>query len=254
MCGRYGLNHPHPVLADWYRASSMPEFALRYNIAPTMEILAVRETERGREGSIMRWGLIPYWTKDIKKMPVLNNARAETVAEKPAFRQAFRSRRCLIPASGFYEWKTEGRQKQPYFISSREGVPFSFAGIWETWNTDAGEMIESCTIITTGCNELMQPIHDRMPVILSPEDWEAWLDPDLKQKEILLSLLKPFDAEQMQAWPVSPAVGRVANQGERLVQPLMQPASEGFRGPVAYKRVMGLSTVTGKVAHEVGER
>ncbi|MEO5656011.1 MAG: SOS response-associated peptidase [Nitrosospira sp.] len=148
-------------------------------MAPTMEILAVRETEDGRIGSMMRWGLIPYWAKDTKKLSVMNNARAETIAEKPTFREFFRQRRCLIPASGFYEWKTKGKRKQPYFISSRDGRPFSFAGIWSTWKAaNTGESIDSCTIITTECNALMQPIHDRMPVILSPEDWAAWLDPE----------------------------------------------------------------------------
>jgi len=228
MCGRYGLNHPDPVLADWYGASFMPELKPRYNIAPTMEILAVRDTDSGRRGSMMRWGLIPYWIKDMKKLPVLNNARAETVAEKPTFRQSFRQRRCLIPASGFFEWKTEDRRKQPYFISSRDGAPFSFAGIWETWGRDTGETKESCAIITTECNVLMQPIHDRMPVILSQEVWDIWLDPNLRRDEILLSLLKPFDAARMQAWPVTPAVGKVVNQGEELFRPLISEQGRGF--------------------------
>ena len=223
MCGRYGLNHPHPVLMDWYRATSMPELTPRYNIAPTMEILAVRDTEDGRIGSMMRWGIIPHWATAGKRFPVMSNARAETIAEKTTFRESFRQWRCLIPASGFYEWKTKGKRKQPYFISSRDGMPFSFAGIWSTWTAaDTGESIDSCTIITTECNALMQPIHDRMPVILSPEDWAAWLDPEPKEDEILLSLLKPFDAEQMQAWAVSSAVGKVANQGEELILPLTQ--------------------------------
>jgi len=219
MCGRYGLNHPHPVLADWYRVV-MPELKPRYNIAPTMDILTVRDTGQGHEGSMMRWGFVPYWAKGTQKLPVLNNARAETVAQKQLFRQSFRQRRCLIPATGFYEWKTEGRRKQPYFISSRDGTPFSFAGIWETWTTDSGESIDSCCIITTGCNTLMQPIHERMPVILPPEAWEAWLDPELRRDELLLPLFKPFDADRMHAWAVSTAVGKVANQGEELIRSL----------------------------------
>ncbi|ABB73358.1 SOS response-associated peptidase [Nitrosospira multiformis] len=230
MCGRYGLNHPDPVLAEWYRASFMPELKPRYNIAPTMEILAIRDTDSGRMGSMMRWGLIPYWIKDVKKLPVLNNARAETVAEKPAFRQPFRQRRCLIPASGFFEWKTESRRKQPYFISSRDGAPFSFAGIYETWVTDTGEAKESCAIITTGCNALMQPIHDRMPVILPEDAWDTWLDPDLRRNEILLSLLKPCDENRMQAWPVTQAVGKVVNQGEELFRPLISEQEGDFFG------------------------
>jgi putative SOS response-associated peptidase YedK len=128
MCGRFGLNHPHPVLADWYRVAFIPELVPRYNIAPPMDIPVIRTTDRGREGSIMRWGFIPYWAKkDGQKLPVLNNARAETVAVKSTFKQSFRQRRCLIPASGFFEWKTQGKRKQPYFISSRDGTPFSFA-------------------------------------------------------------------------------------------------------------------------------
>jgi putative SOS response-associated peptidase YedK len=158
----------------------MPEFRPRYNIAPTMDILTVRETASSRIGSMMRWGLIPFWAKDLKKIPVMNNARAETVAGKPMFRHAFRERRCLIPASGFFEWQARGKHKQPYFISARDGTPLSFAGIWGTW-----------------------------------------LDPDCKADDALLVLLKPYDAERMHAWPVSAAVGKAANQGEQLFQPLI---------------------------------
>lgn len=161
----------------------MPELKPRYNIAPTMEILAVLETEDSRIGSMMRWGIIPHWATGGKRFPVMNNARAETIAEKLTFRESFRQRRCLILASGFYKWKKEGKSKQPYFISSRDGAPFSFAGIWGTWTAGAGESIDSCAIVTTECNALMQPIHDRMPIILAPQAWEAWLDPDLKQGE-----------------------------------------------------------------------
>lgn len=221
MCGRYGLNHPDPVLADWYRASSMPQLKPRYNIAPTMDILTVRETGSGRIGSMMRWGLIPYWAKDLKKTPVMNNARAETVADKPMFKYAFRERRCLIPASGFFEWKAEGGRKQLYFISSRDGAPLSFAGIWGTWTAaDTGESIDSCAIITTTPNALLETIHDRMPVILAQEEWEAWFDPDYRPDEPLLALLKPYNAQRIQAWPVSSAVGKVANQGEELIRPV----------------------------------
>jgi putative SOS response-associated peptidase YedK len=153
----------------------------------------------------------------------MNNARAEMGAGKPMFRYAFRERRCLIPASGFFEWKTEGGRKQPYFISARDGTPLSFAGIWGTWLAeDTGETIDSCAIITTECNALMQPIHDPMPVILAREEWDTWLGPDYKTDDALFALLRPYDAERMQAWPVSSAVGKVANQGEQLIQPLMQ--------------------------------
>lgn len=220
MCGRYGLNHPDPVLADWYRASSMPELKPRYNIAPTMDILTVRETASSRIGSMMRWGLIPFWAKDLKRSPVMNNARAETVAGKPMFRHAFRERRCLIPASGFFEWqKMASGRKQPFYISSRDGNPLSFAGIWDSATTGEGDRIESCAILTTDCNALMQPIHDRMPVIVPIEDWDTWLDPMPSTDEVLLPLLKPFAPDLMQLWAVSPAVGNVANQGQELIKP-----------------------------------
>jgi putative SOS response-associated peptidase YedK len=221
MCGRYGLNHPHPVLKDWYRASIMPELKPRYNIAPTTDILVIREGESSRIGSMMRWGLIPFWAKDLKKVPVMNNARAETVAEKPSFKYAFHERRCIIPASGFFEWKAEGKSKQPYFISARDGMPLSFAGIWGTWTAvDTGESIDSCMIITTTPNTLMETIHDRMPVILPTDTWDTWLSPLLQSDEALLPILKPLDANLMQAWPVSQAVGRVANQRVELIQPM----------------------------------
>lgn len=223
MCGRFGLNYPRSTLQDWYGVSAMPEIEPRYNIAPTTNVLVVRDGESGRMGSLMHWGLIPYWAKDTKRLPIMNNARAETVAEKPLFKQSFRRRRCIIPASGFYEWQAQGKGKLPYFIYSRDGAPFSFAGIWGTWTaTDTGESIDSCAIITTTPNALMETIHDRMPVILAREEWEAWLDPDYKADDSLLAMLKPYNAERMQAWPVSSVVGRVTNQGEQLFQPLVQ--------------------------------
>ena len=148
----------------------MPEIEPRYNIAPTDDILVIRGSDQGRSGLMMRWGLIPHWVKDAKKLPLLFNARAESLATKPMFKNAFRRQRCLIPASGFYEWKllADGKSKQPFYVSSKIGKPISFVGLWETATVD-GVDVDSCTIITTESNALMQPIHERMPVILPPE-------------------------------------------------------------------------------------
>lgn len=221
MCGRFCLAYPRASLIDWYHATTMPSIESRYNIAPTTDIVVIRNSATGRAGSMMRWGLIPHWVKDPKKLPLLFNARAESLAVKPLYKNAFRRQRCLIPASGFYEWKhlSEGKSKQPFYVSARDGNPLSFAGIWDTATVAEGK-VDSCAIITTSSNALMRSIHDRMPVILPPEAWDNWLTAGPLPDEVLLSLLKPFSSGQMQLWPVSPAVGRTANEGEQLIQPL----------------------------------
>jgi putative SOS response-associated peptidase YedK len=220
MCGRFTLAYPRSNLIDWYHAASMPEVEPRYNIAPASDILVIRDSADGREGAMMRWGLIPHWIKDTNTLPLLFNARAESLAIKPMFKHAFRRQRCLIPASGFYEWKPlpDGKSKQPFYVSAKEG-PLSFAGLWETATVNE-VTIDSCTIITTESNTLMRSIHDRMPVILPPEVWDAWLTPVQQPDDILLSLLQLYSSEQMQIWPVSPAVGRISNEGEQLIQSL----------------------------------
>ena len=204
----------------------MPEIEPRYNIAPTDDILVIRDSDQGRSGLMMRWGLIPHWVKDAKKLPLLFNARAESLATKPMFKNAFRRQRCLIPASGFYEWKllADGKSKQPFYVSSKIGKPISFVGLWETATVDEA-VINSCTIITTESNALMRPIHERMPVILPPEVWDAWLTPTQQPDDILLSLLQLYSSEQMQLWPVSPAVGRTSNEGAQLIQPIYNQLS-----------------------------
>lgn len=212
MCGRFALAYPRSSLIDWYRAASMPKIEPRYNIAPSDDILVIRDGDQGRSGSMMRWGLIPHWVRDTKKLPLLFNARAESLATKPMFKHAFHRKRCLIPASGFYEWKllSDGKNKQPFYISAKDS-PLSFAGLWETATVDEA-VIDSCTIITTESNSLMRPIHDRMPVILPPEVWDAWLASAQQADDSLLSLLKLQPSGQMLLWPVSPAVGRTSNQ------------------------------------------
>ena len=172
---------------------------------------------------MVRWGLIPNWAKDAKIGYSLINARADTVAEKPAFRSAFKRRRCLIPADGFYEWQATGTKvKQPYFIRMMDQEPFAFAGLWEEW-TPEGEEIQSCSIITTDPNELMKPIHNRMPAILSANDYTAWLDPE-ELPDTLKGLLHPYDLGQMEAYPVSTFVNRPINQGPKCIERLEMTA------------------------------
>lgn len=221
MCGRFAFDYPQRSLLSWYNAISLPDLSPRYNIAPTTDILVIRDTSDGRKGSLMRWGLIPHWAKDIKKIPLFNNARAETVASKLLFRNAFRKQRCIIPASGFYEWKllNDRKHKQPYFISRIDNNPMSFAGIWESATVNEIK-IESCSIITTKCNDLMRPIHDRMPMILPNDLLDVWLKPAQLPDEILIPLLKPFDSTKIQAWPVSSNVNRVTIQSALLTLPV----------------------------------
>ena len=174
----------------------------------------------------MRWGLVPSWAKDLSIGSRMINARAETVAEKPAFRQAFRERRCLIMADGFYEWRTTGRSKQPYHITHRDKAPFGFAGLWDRWQPPGGgQPIESCTIITTAANELVAEYHDRMPVILDLADYDLWLDPTVHEPQRLLPLLKPYPASKMVAYPVSSIVNSPTNESPDCVKPLVGPES-----------------------------
>jgi putative SOS response-associated peptidase YedK len=169
---------------------------------------------------MLHWGLIPSWAKDTKLGAKLINARAETVAEKPAFRSAFRQRRCLVLADGFYEWQQQEnkKQKQPYYIRFHDGCPFAFAGLWEHWENADGETLESCTLLTTEPNELMRPIHNRMPVILDPKDYDLWLDVEVKKPELLKPLLHPYAAETMMAYPVSKAVNKATNDTIQCIE------------------------------------
>jgi len=222
MCGRFVMQH-HPFeLQEWYEAVFMPDAGLHYNIAPSSRILTVRDTPEGRAGALMRWGFTPSWAKDPASMPMLNNARAETVAEKPMFRQAFRRRRCLIPASGFYEWKAVPGQKskQPFYISFKDGTPMSFAGIWESARSDTGDAIDTCAIITTEANAVLEPIHHRMPLVLDRDDWDVWLGAEAITAQKFAELTAPFAADNMQAWGVAHAVNRVANDNPELLRPI----------------------------------
>lgn len=222
MCGRFSLSTPAEILADRFQLTSAPSLAPRYNIAPTQPVAAVRLTpgHEGRMLELLRWGLIPPWAKDPSLGAQLINARAETAATKPAFRAAFRQRRCLVPADGFYEWQREGLRKQPFYIRMRDGKPFAFAGLWEHWEGLDGAAIDSCALLTTEPNELLRPVHDRMPVILDPRDYELWLDPEVRKLERLTPLLRPYPPEDMTAYPVSPRVNNPRNDDPLCTEPL----------------------------------
>jgi len=219
MCGRFALNATPQDLINAFGAVSADDFPRRYNIAPTAMIPVVRERD-GRHVELMRWGLIPSWARDESIGAKMNNARAETVTEKPSFRNAFARRRAIVPASGYYEWKTgPGKSKQPYYITLQSGEMLAMAGLWEYWKSQDGREIISCCIITTTPNDLMATIHDRMPVILPKRAWADWLDPKNSKTADLQSLLVPSDTSIMQAWPVSREVNRGSAEGAALIEP-----------------------------------
>lgn len=193
MCGRFVRTTPIDQFAELFHAQGHPESWASFNIAPSAKVLVARNAVQcGRELVTMKWGLVPAWSAEPKTAYSTINARAETVAQKPAFRSAFRHRRCLIAADGFYEWHVEADgHKQPYFIYLEDHAPFAFAGLWEHWERD-GKSLDSCSIIVTTANDRMRPIHDRMPVILAPETYEAWMDPAVTHPEALQGLLNPL--------------------------------------------------------------
>ena len=221
MCGRFTQAAPGEVVAEVFGLPEAPELAPRYNIAPTQEVAAVRAgAAGGRELVALHWGLIPAWANDRAMAARMINARAETLAAKPAFRSALRARRCLVVADGFYEWRQVGAGKRPYFIGLASGGPFGFAGLWERWAGAGADAVESCTIVTTVANELVAPIHDRMPVILEPAEFALWLDPALRDPEAVRPLLRPRAAAGMVAYPVSELVNSPRNDVPECRAPL----------------------------------
>lgn len=222
MCGRFALYSPPSTLARRFETDTVPGMEARYNIAPSQSVFIVRDEGDKRRFALAHWGLIPFWAKDAKIGYSMINARAETVAEKPAFRTAFKQRRCLIPADGFYEWQVlqASKTKQPWFISLKNRDPMAFAGLWERWKSPEGREVESCSIIVTSANDLMQPIHERMPVILAPEDWGTWLAPHVTDSKTLQNLLQPYPGEEMAAWPVSTKVNSPKNDSEECIEEL----------------------------------
>ncbi len=218
MCGRYTLKTPVNTLAEQFQIDELPSsLTASYNIAPTQRVATVLTENGKRKLEMLHWGLIPSWAKDPEVGNKMINARAETVAEKPSYRKAFKERRCLVLADGFYEWQKTENGKRPFYIRMEDGSPFAFAGLWESWHN--GGEIRSCTIITTAPNELAAPIHNRMPVILHPEDYEMWLDPDFDEREPLTSLLKPYPADAMEAYPVSHKVNKPSNNEPGCIEP-----------------------------------
>ncbi|MDO3377202.1 SOS response-associated peptidase [Geoalkalibacter halelectricus] len=217
MCGRYALFIDLKTLIEAFGLSlpqSPENFTPRYNIAPTQQVLGICQNADGfRHLKWFRWGLIPHWAKDASIGNRMINARCETVHEKPSFRNALRYRRCLIPSSGFFEWKAEGKGKQPYFIRRKDQAPLALAGLWDSWK-GPDETIESCTILTTEANPLVANLHDRMPVILSPSEYDTWLDREVDDPGKLQSLFQPFPSDLLEMQPVSTDVNNPLHEGE----------------------------------------
>lgn len=206
MCGRFALKMLKPDLIAQFDLDECADIQANHNIPPGTDIPVIRFSPDGKRVlHLLRWGLVPHWAKDPTIGARLNNARAESVREKPSFRDAFKRRRCLIPASGFYEWKTEGKAKQPYFISLESGQAMAMGGLWESWKTPDGGILRTVCVVTTAANELMAPIHERMPVIVPPEQWPLWLDGPAEQ---VADLLQPAATTGLQAWAVTQPLGR----------------------------------------------
>ena len=220
MCGRYTLSATPQELLTLFALSELPTLMPRYNIAPTQQIPVVRciDSQGGPERRLhrIRWGLIPAWSKSGGEGKPLINARSETIEEKPSFREGYQKRRCLVPASGFYEWERSGSQKQPYYVGLTKWRTFAMAGIWEQWKSPSGEIIQSGCILTTEANPVLKPFHHRMPVILSPQDYATWLGGNPSE---LRPLLKPFPAAQMQAVAVSTYVNNTRNDDPSCIKP-----------------------------------
>jgi putative SOS response-associated peptidase YedK len=226
MCGRYVIISTPAAIRALFGYGEQPNFPPRYNVAPTQPIPVVRLADGKRSFALMRWGLLPSWVKDPKAFPLLINARGESVLEKPAFRNAMRRRRCLIPADGFYEWQAGGKSgpKRPYFVRARRGAdgsapPLAFAGLWETWTGPNGEELDTAAIITTTANRTLSPLHDRMPVFVPPDAFALWLDCANVEADVAAALIRPAAEDLLEAYEVSTAVNRVANDSEALVEP-----------------------------------
>jgi putative SOS response-associated peptidase YedK len=222
MCGRFALYTDPLALAKRFQTHNVPELKASYNVAPSHTIPIVRQENNKRHFAFVRWGLIPSWAKEINTGYSTINARAETVAEKPSFRSAFKHRRGLVVCDGYFEWQEQANSKvkQPWYITLKDQQPMALAGLWEYWQGRDGSEIESCTIIVTSGNELMQNIHDRMPVILPIEHWESWLATDNTDNNSLQTLLTQFPTEQMTAWPVSTVVNSPRHNTEECIKPV----------------------------------
>lgn len=221
MCGRYTLSAPSDVIGELFDVEPI-EFSPRFNIAPTQEspVVRVEDAEAGREMALLRWGLVPFWAKDPSIGNRMINARAETVAEKNAFRNSFKKRRCLVVADGFYEWKKESGGKQPYWLHLPEAKPFAMAGLWSRWDADGEEPLDTYTILTTDAHPKISGVHHRMPVILRRENYDAWLDPELQEREPLEALLTAEAGDWLDFHPVSREVNSPSNDRPDLIESL----------------------------------
>jgi putative SOS response-associated peptidase YedK len=220
MCGRYVITSAPEAMRALFRYREEPSFPPRYNIAPTQPVPVVRLVNGERSFALLRWGLIPPWVKDPRKFALLINARGETLSDRPAFRNALGRRRCLFPADGFYEWKSDGARKQPYFIHPSENGPIAFAGLWENWMGPNGEEMETACIITTFANRALTPIHDRMPAVIAPEAFDLWLDCNRIDAANASALIAPAGDHLLTAYEISTAVNRAANDSPQLIKPL----------------------------------
>lgn len=218
MCGRYTITSAPEAIRALFRYDEQPNFPPRFNIAPTQPIPIVRLMDGKRQFALARWGLLPSWVKDPAAFSLLINARGESVCDKPAFRAAMKRRRCLIPADGFYEWQASGGvSKQPFYIHARSGRPLAFAGLWETWTGPNGEELDTAAIVTTKANHTLKPIHNRMPVIVPPEAFDLWLDTTHVDAKTAEALIAPAPDDLLEAYRVSTAVNRTANDDPKLL-------------------------------------
>jgi putative SOS response-associated peptidase YedK len=233
MCGRYCITSAPEAIRALFRYREMPNFPPRYNVAPTQPVPIVRLVEGEREFALVRWGLIPAWVKDPKDFSLVINARAESINDKPAFKNAMKRRRCLFPADGFYEWKPVGGGKRPYLARPTAGGPVAFAGLWETWIGTNGEEMETAAIVTTQANAEMAAVHHRAPVIVPPEQFDFWLDCRNVDETMATELLRAAPDGSILVQEISPAVNRVANDSPELLEPYSADAHEPTQMPEA---------------------
>jgi putative SOS response-associated peptidase YedK len=219
MCGRYAVTSAPEAIRTLFGYAEQPDFLPRYNIAPTQPIAIVRLVHGRRQFALVRWGLLPSWVQDPKNFSLLINARGESIMDKPAFKAAMKYRRCLVPADGFYDWKAGGTRRQPCYVRAKSGQPQAFAGLWETWIGPNGEELETAAIVTTRANRTLADIHDRMPVIVPPDAFELWLNCTAVDAETAGTLIAPAPDDLLEAYEVSSAVNRTANDHPQLVEP-----------------------------------
>ena len=242
MCGRYAITSAPEAIRALFGYLEQPNFPPRFNVAPTQPIPVVRLADGTRSFALLRWGLIPSWVKDPRTFSLLINARGESVLDKPAFRNAMKRRRCLIPADGFYEWKQDGARKRPYFVRPRNEGPVAFAGLWESWMGPNGEEMETACIVTTAANRALRAIHDRMPAVIAPEAFDLWLDAATVDAETAVALIAPAPETLFSAYEVSTAVNRTANDSAALIVPVA-PDGPKVRAPAKPKKDDGQTSL-----------